>query len=163
MGRFVRLVDTLEGMAAFRAKYRIPNNVELQHCELGEWLVLNKPPGAVIISMIAFTEGEMEIFMGRVTRDFLINFRLSLTQCSPNLFRILDSVDMINQKMGTNLTWHDVNWVYNSQKGKDIGYYFKCRVPSVRLISCIPELNKGMDEDFLIVLGGWHNGLHCPT
>ena len=66
-------------MVAFRAKYRIPDNVKLQHCELGEWLVLNKPTGAVIISMIAFTEGEMEIFMGRVTRDFLINFRLSPT------------------------------------------------------------------------------------
>ena len=33
MGRFVRLVDTPERMAAFRAKYRILNNVELQHCE----------------------------------------------------------------------------------------------------------------------------------
>ena len=29
MGRFARLVDTLESWAAFRAKYRIPNDVEL--------------------------------------------------------------------------------------------------------------------------------------
>ena len=100
--------------------------------------------------------------MGRVTRDFLINFRLSLTQCSPNLFRVLGSVDMINRKLGTNLTCHNVNWVYNYQKGKDMGYYFRCRVPSARLISCIPKSNKGMDEDFLIILGEWHDGLHCP-
>ena len=26
-------------MAAFREKYRILDNVELKHCELGEWLV----------------------------------------------------------------------------------------------------------------------------
>ena len=109
MGRFARLVDTFEGMATFKAKYRIPNNVELQNCELGEWLVLNKPLGAIVIPMIAFIEGEMEIPLGRVIRDFLINFRLSLTQCSPNLFKVLGSMDMINQKMGTNLTWHDVN------------------------------------------------------
>ena len=44
MGRFAKLVDTPEGMAAFRAKYRIPENVELQHCKLGEWLVTKKPP-----------------------------------------------------------------------------------------------------------------------
>ena len=100
MGRFARLVDTPKGMAAFRAKYRVSDNVEFQHCKLGEWLVL---------------------------------------------------------------TWHDINWVYNSQKGKYIGYYFKYRVPFVRLISCILELNKGMDKDFFIVLGEWHNGLHCPT
>ena len=122
MGRFVRLVDTPKCMAAFRAKYRILDNVELQHCELGEWLVLNKPLGVVVIPMIAFIEGGVEILMGRVTRDFLINFRLSPTQCSPNLFRVLSSVDMINWKMGTNLTWHGVKWVYNSQRGKDTGY-----------------------------------------
>ena len=96
MGRFAKLVDTPEGMAAFRTKYRILDDVQLQHCELGEWLVMNKPPGAVVIPMITFIEGGMEIPMGRVTRDFLINFRLSPTQCSPNLFRVLSSIDMIN-------------------------------------------------------------------
>ena len=70
---------------------------------------------------------------------------------------------MINQKMGTNLTWHDVNWVYNCQKGKETKFYIKCKVPSVRLISCLLDLSKGIDEDFLIVSGDWHDGLHCPT
>ena len=27
----------------------------------------------------------------------------------------------------------------------------------------IPESNKGMDEDFLIISSEWHDGLHCPT
>ena len=79
MGRFAKLVDTPEGMATFRAKYRVPENVELQHCKRGEWLVTNKPLGVVVIPMITFIEGGMEIPMGRVTRDFLINFRHSST------------------------------------------------------------------------------------
>ena len=53
-----------------------------------------------MIPMIAFIEGGMKIPMGRVTRDFLIAYRLCLTQCSPNLFRILGSVDTLNEKMG---------------------------------------------------------------
>ena len=163
MGIFARLVDTLEDMAAFKAQYRIPNGVELRHCELGEWLVLNRPFDSIVIPMIAFIEGGIEIPMGRVIRDFLINYRLSPTQCSPNFFRVLGSVDMINRRMGTNLTWHDVNWVYNCQKGKEKNYYIKCKVPSVRLISCMPESNKGMDENFLIVLGDWYDGFHCLT
>ena len=85
---------------------------------------MNKPFGAIVIPMIAFIEGGMEIPMGRVTKDFLINFRLSPTQCSWNLFMVLGSADKINQKMGTNLTCHDVNWVYNCQKEKETGYYF---------------------------------------
>ena len=67
MVRFVGLVDTPELMATFRAQYRIPNGIELQHYELGEWLVMNRPPGSIVIPMIAFIEGKMEIFMRRVT------------------------------------------------------------------------------------------------
>ena len=79
---------------------------------------MNRLAGSVVILMITFIEGGMEIPMGRITKDFLINYRLTPTQCFPNVFRVLGSVDMINQKMGTNLTWHDVNWVYNCQIGR---------------------------------------------
>ena len=96
-------------MAAIRAQYRIPNNVELRHCEYGEWLVKNRPPEFIVIPMIAFIEGEMELPIGRVTRDCLLNYKLTPTQCSPNVFRILGCVNMLNRKMGTNLTWQDVN------------------------------------------------------
>ena len=84
------------------------------------------------------------------------------------MFRILGSVDALNEKLGIQLTHHDMNWVYSCQKGADgrwrgRGYYLKTSVPAVRLISCLLETNKCMDEDFLIVLGEWHNGLNCPT
>ena len=62
-----------------------------------------------MISMIAFIEEGMRIPIGRVTRDFLIAHRLCLTQCFPNVFRILGSVDALNEKMGVNLTHHDFN------------------------------------------------------
>ena len=69
---------------------------------------------------------------------------------------------MINEKMGVNLTNH-VNWVYSCQKNNEARYYLKTRVPTVRLTSCLTEMNKGMDEDFLIVSGKWCDGLHCLT
>ena len=86
MGRYTKLVDTLEARAVFRAQYRIPDDVEIQHREYDEWLVLHRPPESIVIPMIAFIEGGMELPMGRVTRDFLINYRLTPTQCSPNVF-----------------------------------------------------------------------------
>ena len=27
----------------------------------------------------------------------------------------------------------------------------------------MPNSSKGMDEDFLIISGGWHDGMHYPT
>ena len=79
------------------------------------------------------------------------------------MFRILGSVDALNERINVNLTHHDVNWVYNHHKLTGQGYYLKPRVPTVKLISCLPEYNKGMDKNYLIISGEWHDGLHCPT
>ena len=100
--------------------------------------------------------------MGRVTRDYLMAHRLAPIQCVLNMFRILGSVDTLNEKMGVNLTNHDVNWVYNCHKLIGKGYYLKTKELAVRLISFLPESNKGMNKDYLIVSGEWHDGLHCP-
>ena len=63
----------------------------------------------MVIPMIAFIERGMKISIGRVTRDYLIAHRLSPIQCTPNTFRILGSVDALNERMNVNLTHHDVN------------------------------------------------------
>lgn len=70
MGRFASLVHTPEGRKAFKAKYNILAWKEIEHYHLGEWHT-KRPEGAVVIPMIAFIEGEMQIPMGKVTRDFL--------------------------------------------------------------------------------------------
>ena len=59
--------------------------------------------------MIAFIEEVMKIPTSEVTRDYLRAHRLALTQCAPNMFRILGSVDVLNEKMGLGLIHHDVN------------------------------------------------------
>ena len=71
------------------------------------------------------------------------------------MFRILGSKDALNEKIGLNLTHHNVNWVYNFHHLKGQGYYLNTRYPEVRLISCLPESNKGINKDFLIILRGW--------
>ena len=59
--------------------------------------------------MIAFIEGGMTIPMGTLTRNFLRFFRLSPTQCAQNMFRVLGSIKVLNERMNLNLTYHDVN------------------------------------------------------
>ena len=51
----------------------------------------------------------MKISMGGVTRNYLRAHRLAPTQCAPNMFRILGSVDALNEKMGLGLTHLDAN------------------------------------------------------
>ena len=113
--------------------------------------------------MIAFIEGGMTIPMGKITRSYLRFFKLSPTQCAPNMFRVLGSIEALNERMDLNFTHHDVNWVYNLHHLKGQGYYLKSRYPEVRLIQCLPTSNKNLKEDFLIFSGEWHDGLPCPT
>ena len=59
--------------------------------------------------MIAFIEGVMTIPMGAITRSYLRFFRLSPTQCAPNMFRVLGSIEALNKRMDLNLTHYNVN------------------------------------------------------
>ena len=122
------LVDTLDGIESFKAQYRISLEVSIRYCKQEDWHALRQE-GEVVIPMITFIEGGMRIPMGRVTGDYLIAYRLTPTQCAPNMFRILGSIDAFNEKMGVNLTHHDINWVYNRHKLTGQGYYLKNQSP----------------------------------
>ena len=50
--------------------------------------------------MIAFIEGRITLLIGRVTGDYLLAHRLCPHQCVANLFRVLGSVDALNEQMG---------------------------------------------------------------
>ena len=152
MGRFKDLVDTEEGMRSFRSKYNIPPHVGVRYAAQGEWFDERKT-NEVVILMIAFIEEGMTIPMDTITRNYLRYFRLSPTQCAPNMFRMSGSIEALNERMDLNLTHHDVNWIYNLQHLKRQGYYLKSRQSKVRLIQCLPVSNKGLKEDFLIFSG----------
>ena len=53
--------------------------------------------------------------------------------------------------------------MYECHKLIGAGYYLKSQSEDVRLISYLPKSNKGMKDDYLITLGEWNDGLHCPT
>ena len=71
--------------------------------------------------------------------------------------------DALNEKMGLSLTYHDINWCYDLQHLKGKSYYMKAMDDKIRLIQGFPKSSKGLNNDFLIVSGAWHDGLPCPT
>ena len=95
-------------MEKFVANYKIPSNVGLRYCKEGDWHIMRQE-GEVVIPIIAFLEGGMGLLMCLVMRDYLRHFRLAPIQYAVNVFRILGSVDALNEKIGLRLTYHDVN------------------------------------------------------
>ena len=162
MGRFKYLVDSPTNIEDFRAKYYIPQGVGLQYFPPDQ-ILTNREEGEVVIPMIAFIEGGMTFPIGRITKDYLLNHRLCPHQCAPNLFKVLGSVDVLNDQMNLGLIWHDVVHMYECHSLTSVGYYLKSRSDVVRLISCLPKSNKGLKDDYLVSSGEWHDSLHCPV
>ena len=79
MSRFEHLVDSPADMEGFRARYHIPQGAALKYCAPNQVLT-NREVGEVVFPMIAFIKGRMTLPMGRVTRDYLINHRLTFHQ-----------------------------------------------------------------------------------
>ena len=152
MGRFKHLVDSPAGIEGFRVKYYIPQGVGLQYCAPDQVLT-DRWEGEVVIPMIAFIEGGMTLPMGRITRDYLLNHRLCPHQCAPNLFRVLGSVDALNDQMNLGLTWHNVVHMYKCHSLASARYYLKAWSNIVRLISYLPKSNKHLKDDYLVAFG----------
>ena len=162
MGRFKDLVDTSAAMEAFRVKYHILQGVVLRYYP-PEGVLIDRDVGEIVILMVAFIEGGMTLPMRRITQDYLFHYRLTPHQCTPNMFRVLGCIDVLNERMGLGLTWHDVVHLYECHYVEKGGYYLKSWSDVVRLISCLPISNKTMKDDFLIALGEWSDSFHCPT
>ena len=90
--RLRKLVDIEEAMEKFIADYRIPPNVSLRHCKIGEWHILRKT-GEVVISILAFVEGGMRILIGPV----LLNQKL-LRSSSPPASRPMEESLLMRRK-----------------------------------------------------------------
>ena len=56
MVKLKKLVEIEEAMEKFIADYRIPPNVSLRHCKVGEWHLMRRM-GEVVIPLLAFVEG----------------------------------------------------------------------------------------------------------
>ena len=148
MGRFKCLVKTPALIELFKEKYHIPQEVVVRHCT---------------IEGVEFDQKVGEVVIPRITRDYLRAYRLCPHQCAPNFFRVLGSIDALDQHLGLGLTWYDVAYLYEGHIESRAGFYLKSHSSVVKLISCLPKSNKGMKDDYLILSGPWSNGLACPT
>ena len=79
------------------------------------------------------------------------------------MFKVLGSIEALNERMNLNLTHHDMNWIYNLHNLKGQGNYLKSKHSEVRLIKCLPISNNGLKDDFLIFSGQCHDDLPCPV
>uniref|UniRef100_A0A2N9EU17 Uncharacterized protein n=1 Tax=Fagus sylvatica TaxID=28930 RepID=A0A2N9EU17_FAGSY len=70
---------------------------------------------------------------------------------------------VLMEKLGLNLTVHDITYVYSLQATGRDQYTLFARNVDRKLVTGLPDSSKGRDEDFLVFTGNWQNPhINCP-
>jgi hypothetical protein len=161
MGRFAKLVDTEQKIEQFKRRYDFPKDVQIQYTSSDDLALLEYQD--LVLPIVAIVEGGVRIPMHPFFIQFLIHFGLSPLQCVPNVFRIVMGTAVLIDKLGLNLTIHDITYVYRLQVTGKKKYTLVARHWERKLVTGLLDSSKGRDEDFLVITGNWQNPLlSCP-
>jgi hypothetical protein len=61
------------------------------------------------------------------------------------------------EKLGLNLTVHDITYVYRLQSKGRKQYTLIARNSDRKLVTGLPDSSKGRDEDYLVITENWQN------
>jgi hypothetical protein len=161
-GKLTRYVNTPQAMAVFRRHYGVPDDV---HLEYRFWEdALTGEPRDLILPLVAIIEGSVRFPIDPLLADFLDYFHLSPSQISPNIFRIVMGVVELNRRLGLSLTVHDIIATYSLRTTQHEAFSLRPRDVNNTLVNSLPDTNKEMIDDFLLVRGNWYYPGHgCPT
>ena len=91
--------------------------------------------------------------MDPLLANFLDYFNLSPTQINPNIFRIVMGMVELNRRLGLDLTIHDIIATYTLRTSQNEAYSLRPRDVYNTLVNSLPDTNKDMIDDFLLVRG----------
>uniref|UniRef100_A0A2N9G5W4 Uncharacterized protein n=1 Tax=Fagus sylvatica TaxID=28930 RepID=A0A2N9G5W4_FAGSY len=161
-GKLARYINTPEAMEKFRRHYGVPDDVHLAYRFWED--ALTGEPGDLILPLVAIIEGGVYFPIDPLLADFLDFFRISPSQVSPNIFRIVMGVVKLNRRLGLNLTVHDIIATYSLRTTQHEAFSLRPRDVNNTLVNSLPDTNKEMTDDFLLVRGNWYfPGHRCPT
>lgn len=121
MGAFRYLLENPAAVAEFRAKYNIPENVQIRLDNLGDPLDLRPSvAGWTAFPLIVVVEGGVRFPLHPFLKICLGKWNLAPCQLMPNGYKIIMGVAALNRILGTNLGVHDIEEVYNICKSATI-------------------------------------------
>ena len=153
MGVYRHLLETPEGVDAFRAKYGIPDDVRFR---LG---ALNEPlpfcPGEVAFPLVSIVEGGVRFPVHPVLRACLSLWHLCPCQLMPNGFKVVMGVVELNRLLGTDLGAYDIDDVYDvcRSAANDRTYYLRVKLQQKALVRALEDSNKYAGDDKVFFSG----------
>ena len=151
------LLEASAALATFRQKFNVPDDVEVAYCHESE-IALHRGHGTAFFHLMAILEDGVRFPVDPLLINTLRYYGLCPDQLPPNLYRIVSYVSRLNHTFDLQLDYHDINHMYSLYGNKASNFYLKTRDNWVRLISCLPDLNRNSAREFVRVRGNWFAG-----
>ena len=147
----------------FRDRFCIPNGVMVEFLNEGEDVVsTEKAEGrAMTFSKEQFNAG-LRFPLPALFKEFLHFSQIPPAFIHPNIVRVLMGCSIINMLYNLDLSLLEVLFVYSLKKGKNDIFSMSAHLPSLQLVTELPDSTKGGAKGHVVVRGVWAGLLERP-
>ena len=121
---FSHLLRTKVALATFRARFNIPQDVDVEYCHKGN-IENDRHPRVVSFHLMAILEVELRFPVDPLLLRTLWFYGLCPDQLPPNFYRVVSCVSRLNNLYGLHLNHYDINFIYSICDNTKLGYYLK--------------------------------------
>ena len=144
-------VDKLN-MREFYESFCIPNGVSVQLVD-GEVVSTEKSAdNAIYFTNEQFNAG-LRFPLPSLFKEFLHFTQIPPAYIHPNMVRVLMGCSILNMLFNLDLSLLEVLFIYSIKKGKNDIYSFVACLPSLQLVTRLPDSNKGAARGHVLVKG----------
>ena len=157
-----KAIDKLDAKE-FREWFCIPNNVTIELLN-GRILVPSEKAEekTIIFSKEQFNAG-LRFPLPALFKEFLHFTKIPPVFIHPNIVRVLMGCSIINMLYNLDLTLLEVFFVYSLKKVKNDIFSMSAHLPSLQLVTELPDSTKGGATGHVVVRGAWAGLLEHPA
>ena len=153
-------VDKLS-VKEFRERFCIPNGVVVELMD-GEVMSTEKAEDhAIMFSKEQFNVG-LRFPLSSLFKEFLHFTQIPPAYIHPNIVRVLMGCSILSMMFNLDLTLLEVLFVYSLKKGKNDIFSMAAHLPSLQLVTELPDSTKGRAKGHVLVRGAWAGLLEHP-
>ena len=156
-----KAIDKLDAKE-FRERFCIPNNVAIELLN-GRVLVPSEKAEekTIIFSKKQFNAG-LRFPLPALFKEFLHFTQIPPVFIHPNIVRVLMGCSIINMLYNLDLTLLEVFFVYSLKKVKNDIFSMSAHLPSLQLVTELPDSIKGGATGHVVIRGAWAGFLEHP-
>ena len=146
-------VDKLS-VKEFRERFCIPNGVSIELTDGEAVSIEDKGDNTICFSKDQFSAG-LRFPLPSLFKEFLHFTQIPPAYMHPNMVRVLMGCSILSMLFNLDLTLLEVLFIYSVKKLKTDIFSFVACLPSMQLVTSLPDSTKGGAKGHVLVKGVW--------